>query len=257
MPGPPYNKACMTLPDLDFEKDALFLDLDGTLIDIAPHPDDVVAPPDLIRSLGALERRLGGALSVISGRPIAAIDALLAPLRLPASGVHGAEIRFDGGQANIARAAPPIPNGVRWLLAPLAEVPGVLIEDKTIAIAVHFRQAPAAAERVREVVEAAVSAHRADQLTIVPGKCVLEIKHARFSKGTAVEEFMARPPWAGRRPVFIGDDVTDEAAFAVLPKWNGVGIAVGQPRPGAVAGFATASEVRNWLAGLAREECTT
>src|SRR5690606_14636439 len=151
----------------------------------------------------------------------------------------------------------PIPNGVRWLLAPLAALPGVIVEDKTIAIAVHFRQAPAAADRVREVVEAAVSAHRGDELTIVPGKCVLEIKHAKFSKGTALAEFMARAPWAGRRPVFIGDDVTDEAAFAVLPKWKGVGIAVGQPRPGAVVGFATASEVREWLAGLAREECTT
>lgn len=247
----------MILPELDLSNDALFLDLDGTLIDIAPSPDDVVAPQQLVSSLGALERRLDGALAVVSGRPIATIDALLAPLRLPAAGVHGAEVRFESGQANVSRAAPPIPNGVRWLLAPLAGLPGVVIEDKTIAIAVHFRQAPAAAEHVRKVVDAAVSAHSADQLTVVPGKCVFEIKHTRFSKGTAVAELMARPPWAGRRPVFIGDDVTDEAAFAVLPKWSGVGIAVGQARPGAVVGFASAAEVREWLADLAQEECTT
>ena len=247
----------MTLPELDFEKDALFLDLDGTLVDIAPSPDEVVAPQQLVTSLGALERRLNGALAVVSGRPIAAIDALLAPLRLPAAGVHGAEIRFEAGQKNISRAAPPIPDGVRWLLAPLADIPGVVIEDKSVAIAVHFRQKPAAAARVREVVEAAVSAHGADQLTIIPGKCVFEIKHARFSKGTAVAEFMARAPWAGRRPVFVGDDVTDEAAFAVLPKWCGLGIAVGEDRPGAVVGFATAAEVRSWLASLAQEECRT
>lgn len=246
----------MTLPKLDFDKDALFLDLDGTLIDIAPSPEEVVAPQQLVSSLGVLARRLDGALAVVSGRPIATIDALLAPLRLPAAGVHGAEVRLEAGQANVSRPAPPIPNDVRWLLAPLAEIPGVLVEDKTIAIAVHFRQAPSAADRVREIVEAAVSAHGGD-LAIVPGKCVFEIKHAQFSKGTAVAEFMARAPWAGRRPLFVGDDVTDEAAFAVLPRWNGVGIAVGIARPGAIVGFATAAEVRGWLAGLAREECTT
>lgn len=246
----------MSLLEINLQNDALFLDLDGTMIDIAPRPDDVVAPKQLVRTLGALQRQLSGALAVISGRPIAAIDALLAPVQLPAAGVHGAEIRF-GDQLGVHRAAPPIPSGVRWLLAPLASVPGVVIEDKTVAIAVHFRQAPEAAERVAESVGAAVAAHKADQLTIVPGKCVYEIKHSRFSKGTAVAEFMARQPWEGRRPVFVGDDVTDEAAFAVLPKWNGKGLAVGQDRPGAVARFRTAAEVRDWLAGLVRQECTT
>ena len=247
----------MTLPELDFANDALFLDLDGTLIDIAPSPDDVFAPQQLVNSLEILARRLDNAIAVVSGRPIATIDALIAPLRLPAAGVHGAEVRFETGQANISRPAPPIPNGVRWLLAPLAEIPGVLVEDETIAIAVHFRQAPSAADRVQEIVEAAVAAHDGAQLGVVPGKCVFEIKHAQFSKGTAVAEFMARKPWAGRRPIFVGDDVTDEAAFAVLPRWNGIGIAVGRPMPGATVGFATAAEVRGWLAGLAREECTT
>ncbi len=247
----------MTLPELDFQNDALFLDLDGTMIDIAPRPEDVFAPQQLISSLGALSRQLDGALAVVSGRPIAAIDALLAPLRLPAAGVHGAEVRFEAGQQRVERTAPPIPNGVRWLLAPLANVRGVVIEDKTIAIAVHFRQALESADQVRQTVYAAVAAHDADQLTVIPGKCVFEIKHARFSKGTVLEEFMARPPFAGRRPVFIGDDVTDEAAFAVLPKYNGMGLAVGQDRPGAVARFATAGEVRKWLASLVRQECTT
>jgi len=247
----------MTFPVIDPEKDALFLDLDGTMIDIAPHPDDVVAPRRLIECLARLNEQLSGAVAIISGRPIAAIDALLAPLLLPAAGVHGAEIRFEQGQKSVHRVAPAIPSGVRWLLAPLANVPGVVIEDKTVAIAVHFRQAPAAAERVREIVELAVGAHETDELTIVPGKCVYEIKHARFSKGTAVAEFMERPPWTGRRPVFVGDDVTDEAAFAVLPKWHGKGLAVGEDRPGARARFKSAAEVRHWLASLVGQECTT
>jgi len=245
----------MTEFEFDSEKDALFLDLDGTMIDIAPRPEDVVAPNQLIRTLAALNRQLGGALAVVSGRPIAAIDALLAPVRLPAAGVHGAEIRFDANVAGVHRAAPPIPNGVRWLLAPLSAIPGVVIEDKSVAIAIHFRQARQAASQVSDVAAAAVSAHKSDQLTIVPGKCVYEIKSARFSKGTALVEFMARKPWGRRRPVFIGDDVTDEAAFAELPKWGGVGLAVGQERPGASVYFSTAAEVRGWLAGLVRQEC--
>ncbi|MGB3719007.1 MAG: trehalose-phosphatase [Hyphomicrobiaceae bacterium] len=247
----------MSFPEINPETDALFLDLDGTMIDIAPHPDDVVAPRQLICSLARLSDEFSGAIAIISGRPIAALDALLEPLLLPAAGVHGAEIRFEQGQRAVERAAPSIPNGVRWLLAPLSEIPGVVIEDKTTAIAVHFRQAPEAEERVREVVEKAVKAHEADELAIVPGKYVYEIKHARFSKGTAVAEFMSRPPWAGRRPVFIGDDVTDEAAFAVLPRWNGEGLAVGQDRPGARARFANAAEVRQWLASLVGQECTS
>ena len=227
------------------------------MIDIAPRPDDVSAPAELIRALAALNRQLSGALAVVSGRSIAAIDALLAPVRLAAAGVHGAEIRFDPNAPSVDRQAKPIPNGVRWLLAPLAAIPGVVIEDKTVAIAVHFRQAPAAAERLGQAVRAAVAAHKSEQLTIIPGKCVYEIKYAQFSKGTALAEFMARPPWAGRRPVFIGDDVTDEAAFAELPTWGGTGLAVGQDRPGAIACFATAAEVRDWLTRLVGQECTT
>ncbi len=255
--GGSCTKLSMTVFILDSDKDALFLDLDGTMIDIAPRPEEVFVPKPLICALSVLNRQLGGALAVVSGRSIAAIDALLAPVRLAAAGVHGAEIRFDPNAASVDRAAPSIPNGVRWLLAPLAAIPGVVIEDKTVAIAVHFRQAPAAAERIGQAVRAAVAAHKTDQLTIIAGKCVYEIKHARFSKGTALAEFMGRPPWSRRRPVFIGDDVTDEAAFAELPRWDGIGLAVGQDRPGATAHFATAAEVRDWLTSLVREECTT
>src|SRR5690606_11703790 len=110
----------------------------------------------LIRSLAALSKQLDGALAVVSGRPIATIDALLAPVLLPAAGVHGAEIRFERGTTGVHRAAPPIPSGVRWLLAPLADIPGGVIEDKSVAIAVHFRQAPQAEGRVSDVVSAAV-----------------------------------------------------------------------------------------------------
>jgi trehalose 6-phosphate phosphatase len=237
--------------------DALFLDLDGTMVDIAPRPDEVRAPRCLIHSLEMLFERLGGALAVISGRPIAAIDAVLAPLRLPAAGIHGAEIRFDAREERPQCMAPPITAAVRWMLAPLASIPGVLVEDKTVAIAVHYRQNPEAVERVREVVMAAAGAGRAEGVTVISGKCAFEIKPAGISKGTAIAEFMSRPPWTGHRPVFVGDDVTDEAAFAELPRWGGLGLAVGESRPGAIVRFATAADVRAWLASLVEQECTT
>lgn len=247
----------MTVIAFSRKSDALFLDLDGTMIDIAPRPDAVDAPTGLISTLQALHQQLGGALAVVSGRSIDAIDAVLRPLRLPASGVHGAEVRFAGHGPIERHSLPPVPDAVRWLLAPLSALPGVIIEDKSVAIAIHFRQAPAAAERVREVVTTAVGSLGHGRLATVPGKCVLEIKPAGFSKGTAIATFMARPPWRGRRPVFVGDDVTDEAAFAEVSRRGGLGLAVGEDRPGAVARFATASEVRDWLAGLLRQECTT
>lgn len=247
----------MTPIALDFSTDALFLDLDGTLIDIAPRPDEVHAPKDLINTLDALHRRLGGALAVISGRPIATIDAVLSPLRLPASGVHGAEIRREFQGSITLHPTRIISTAVRWLLAPLASIPGVLVEDKGVAIAVHYRQAPEAEEEIRDVVTMAVRADRDEGLTLVPGKCVYEIKYAGYSKGTALVEFMSHSPWAGRRPVFVGDDVTDEHAFAELPRWDGLGLAVGQERAGAIKAFYTATEVRNWLSGLVQQEFTT
>jgi trehalose 6-phosphate phosphatase len=247
----------MTVITFDLAKDALFLDLDGTLIDIAPRPDDVHAPKELIAVLGMLYQRLGGALAVVSGRPIATIDALLAPLRLPASGVHGSEIRRDASDSITLHPARIISPAVRWLLAPLYSIPGVLIEDKGIAIAVHYRQALDAAELIRETVVNAVRADEDKNLTLIPGKCVYEIKQAGYSKGTALAEFMAVSPWNGRRPVFVGDDITDEQAFAVLPRWDGLGLAVGEERIGAVKVFLSAAEVRNWLSRLVHQEYTT
>lgn len=247
----------MTVITFDLAKDALFLDLDGTLIDIAPRPDDVYASKELIAGLGVLYERLGGALAVVSGRSISAIDALLAPLKLPASGVHGAEVRRDANGSIALHPARIISSAVRWLLAPLSSIPGVLIEDKGVAIAVHYRQAPDAAELIRETVLKAMQADEDNDLTLIPGKCVFEIKQAGYSKGTALIEFMAVSPWNGRRPVFVGDDVTDEQAFAVLPRWNGLGLAVGQERAGALKAFNSAAEVRRWISGLVQQEYTT
>ncbi len=247
----------MNVINFDCAQDALFLDLDGTLIDIALRPDDVRAPKELIATIGTLYRRLGGALAVVSGRPIRAIDTLLAPLVLPAAGVHGAEIRLQASDSITLHPTPIISPAVRWLLAPLNDIPGVLIEDKGVAIAVHYRQAPDAVERVRDVVMKALNAGSDEGLTLIPGKCVYEIKHGGYTKGTAVAEFMELPPWKGRRPVFIGDDVTDEQAFAILPRWDGLGLAVGQERIGAIMAFPSAADVRTWLAGLVQQEYTT
>ena len=247
----------MTVIDFDFAKDALFLDLDGTLIDIAPRPEQVQAPPSLIASLGAILTQRDGALAVISGRSISSVDAVLHPLRLPAAGIHGAEISFDRRAGVTHRGALVLPDAVRWLLAPLTSVHGVLVEDKGPAIAIHYRQAPQAQDYVYEVVTAAVRANTESALSIIPGKFVYEIKPRSFSKGTALAEFMQQPPWAGRRPIFIGDDVTDEAAFAELPRWNGLGLSVGGERPGAIARFINAADVRGWLSELVQQEFTS
>ena len=236
----------------------LFLDVDGTLIDIAATPDAVEVPASLLAALERADQALGGALALVSGRSIDDLDRLFAPLRLKASGVHGAEFRFGAGEETRWTKAEPIPGDVwRDLRALLAAFPRCLVENKGFSFAVHYRAAPETGARLREALELFL-AQRVDLgLSILPGHFVYELKRPAIHKGAAIADFMARAPFAGRRPVFIGDDVTDTPGFAAVRERGGFAYSVGQPLPGVLATFADPAEVRRWLANIDRSGITT
>jgi trehalose 6-phosphate phosphatase len=205
------------------QRSALFLDFDGTLADLAPEPQAVRVAPELVPTLRQMHQRLSGALAVVSGRPIVEIDRFLAPLRLPVAGVHGAERRHAN---QVEAIAAPALAEIEAVAAALVERhPGVRMERKAAALALHYRQAPAAQQACLAAMRRAVG-DRTD-LSVLVGKCVVEVKPARVDKGRAVEAFLARPPFAGRTPVFVGDDVTDEAGFAAAVRAGGHAVKVG------------------------------
>jgi trehalose 6-phosphate phosphatase len=179
---------------------------------------------------------------------------IFAPLQLPAVGGHGAELRISpGGRADRARAKPMSDDVKRRFATVAAASPGILVEDKDYSIALHYRLAPEMEEYVHKAV-AALSEELPDSFELLPGKAVIEIKAAGFDKGTAVRSLMRRRPFAGRRPVFVGDDTTDEAAFAVLPEFDGVGISVGRRIPGVAMCFDAPPDVRMWLEQISQVE---
>ncbi|HEY1630043.1 MAG TPA: trehalose-phosphatase [Rhizomicrobium sp.] len=245
----------MTRIDLDFARDALFSDIDGTLIDIAPTPEQVVVPRSLLQSLEALSPRLGGALAFCTGRTLAAADRLLAPLKLAAVGSHGAEIR-TAPDAPVTDVAPPLPDKVRETFADVAaKLPGVRVEDKHFTLAFHYRLA-----MQHEAALFAILAQRMPglglQLVELRGKAIVELKSPAFNKGTGLRALMDRAPFKGRRPIYMGDDTTDEDVFMVLKDYGGLGISVGAPMKGAAKEFASPSAVRDWIARLATGEAT-
>jgi len=232
---------------------ALFLDIDGTLLDFAARPDAVAVDSALPSLLRRLRERLGGALALVSGRPLEQIDALFG-LRGPAAGLHGAELRHASGRierqigdrARIAR----LMREARRLTATL---PGVFVEDKRDAFALHFRNAPDFAEAVQYVaIELARDA--GNDYELLPGHAVFEIKPRGANKGRALDALMRDAPFAGRVPWMIGDDVTDEHAFAAAIAHGGAAIRVGAPRQ-THARFALEAprDVYDWLATLAAQ----
>lgn len=228
---------------------ALFLDLDGTLIDIAAAPDAVRIPADLGPLLGLVSRHLDGAVAIVTGRLLSDLDTLLSPLRLPAAGLHGMEWRMRGdGEISIAQAETVA--AIRGVVRDIALAqPGVMLEDKGKALALHFRNAPEQQAWLTEQIEALLASHPG--LKAMPGKMVLEIKPADVSKYTAVRQFMRQPPFQDRVPVFIGDDVTDRDGFRAALEAGGLAIAVAE-RPDDKASMTLAAPlaVRDWLARL-------
>jgi trehalose 6-phosphate phosphatase len=233
---------------------ALLLDIDGTLLELAATPSEVVMPPDLPGTLSALHDRTEGALALVSGRSLADIDRIFAPMLLPVVAGHGAEMRLSVDSEAVAVHAPPMDKDLKRRFQAIAQLgPGILLEDKGYSLALHYRLAPQFERAIYE----AVSAIRADLPTapieILPGKLVCEIKHSGFTKATGVTELMKHEPFAGRRPIFIGDDVTDETVFAIMPDMNGLCFSVGRDAHGVDGKFTAPAQVRAWLAHLLDE----
>ena len=203
---------------------ALFLDFDGTLVDLAPEPDAVVVPEGLIDALARVRARLHGALAIVSGRAVVAIDQFLHPLDLPAAGVHGSERRDVAGRMTLL-PTPRLDVVERAATALVNQFPGLALEAKRGALALHYRQAPELEMLCRSTMQTAVDA--SPGLTLLAGKMVFEAKSVGASKGLAIADFLREAPFAGRRPLFFGDDSTDEAGFAAVQQHGGVGVKVG------------------------------
>lgn len=230
---------------------ALFLDVDGTLIDIAASPDSVVIPDTLVGDLRIASVNAGGALALVSGRTIETLDRLLHPETFPTAGLHGGEFREPGGAA-IQLPSPPALATNRPLIVHLAErFSGVHVEDKGRAIAVHYRAAPSAGDEVERAVEE-MAARSAGTLATQKGKMVIELKPIDAGKGGAITRFMSMPPFAGRSPIAIGDDITDEEMFKVVNAMGGLSVRVGAPdRPSEADQYIENPQaVRNWLASI-------
>lgn len=230
------------------ESHAIFLDIDGTLLDIAPSPQAVVVPAGLVQSLTRLRETLGGALAFVSGRALGEIDRLFAPLHTAAAAEHGAVVRLPNGA--IEEAPVKVPPAWRTVLSQLADrYPGVLIEEKAHSIVTHYRLAPEAEPVVRRTVSAIAAG--VPGFDVLPARMAYEICGRDVSKGAAVRRLMTIPPFAGRKPIYIGDDVTDEPAIAAAQEAGGLGLHVardfnGQP-----------SRVRSWVKSLVEPDLAT
>ena len=248
-----FDHADVKLPRLS--ECALLLDVDGTLLDMAPTPREVWVPPDLATSMTRLLQRTNGALALVSGRSVNDLDLIFAPMQFPAVGGHGAEMRLTNDNDSVAAGAPPMGKELKRRLAAIAKLsPGILLEDKGYSLALHYRLAPHA----EKAIYAAVSLIRADlpnaPIEVLPGKCVCEIKHSGFTKASGVRELMTREPFKGRRPFFIGDDVTDETVFAIMPDMDGLAFSVGRRAKGVAGHFDAPSDVREFLTHLLDDE---
>jgi trehalose 6-phosphate phosphatase len=241
------------LDSIDPTEFAILLDIDGTLLDIAATPHDVRVPPALRKTLATLKERTNGAIALVSGRSLSDIDLIFAPLKLSAVGGHGAEIRIGAnGKANGVQSR-FLDRKTRSRLIEVAEVDeGVIMEDKGYSVALHYRLAPDKKRAIEDAVAAICGELPAGTVEVLPGKAVIEIKKSGFNKGTALRALMTQQPFAGRKPIFIGDDVTDEAAFAIVPEFDGLAISVGRMVPGVAQRFETPGDVRRWLERIAK-----
>lgn len=229
---------------------AFFLDVDGTLLEIAATPEAVRAEAELLGTLDALRRASGGALALLSGRRIADLDRIFWPLTLPAAGVHGLERRRADGSSETISAAPM--DELREPLAAFASRnSGLRLEDKGLALALHYRGAPQLEDAVRAFARS-LAERSSGAFRLLEGKMVVEFHARRSDKGRAIEAFMAEPPFCGRRPVFAGDDVTDEDGFHAVTRLGGVALHVGEERASAAQWrLPSVVALRAWLQAAA------
>jgi trehalose 6-phosphate phosphatase len=241
------------VPDIAAEW-ALFLDVDGTLLEIAPTPDATTVPAGLKELLGSLRGRARGALALISGRSLAQIDELFAPLCLPAAGLHGLERRTAAGVRQDAHTMHEFPLTARRYLAQMVgRYPRLLLEDKGATLALHYRMAPDLQQVAQETMETALK-RAGPGYALLAGKMVVELKPASISKSHAIAAFMSEPPFHGRTPIFVGDDHTDEAGFEYVNRVGGLSIQIGaKPPRGAKCHLPDVPALHAWLGSLLYE----
>jgi trehalose 6-phosphate phosphatase len=240
----------MTLPDLRHpDQFALFLDFDGTLVAIADRPDDVRIDPETRDALADLNRLLAGALAIVTGRDIEVIDHFLAPLRLSIAGVHGLMRRDARGRTYTSPFDASLPAAIERAVSPLLQkYPGLLVERKYGAVALHYRDHPELEQVSLDALESAVGDLR--ETEIKRGKMVVEVKAIGGNKGAAVADFLKEEPFAGRRAVFAGDDATDEDAFVLVNARDGISIKVGPGATSAAYRSSGTAEFLDWLRRL-------
>jgi trehalose 6-phosphate phosphatase len=240
----------MTLPDLrNPDQLALFLDFDGTLVAIAKRPDDVRLDPETRDAIADLNDVLGGALAIVTGREIEVIDRFLAPLRLSIAGVHGLMRRDARGKTYTSPFDAGLPAAIERAVSPLLQkYPGLLVERKFGAVALHYRDHPELEQVSLDALENAVCNLR--ETEIKRGKMVVEVKAIGGNKGAAVADFLEEEPFAGRRAVFAGDDVTDEDAFVLVNARDGISIKVGPGATNATYRSPGTAEFLDWLRRL-------
>lgn len=228
--------------------DALFLDFDGTLVELAERPSLVQVPQDLPALLASVSAVVGEALAIVSGRRLASIDALLAPMRFSGAGLHGVELRTDPREA-----APPLDpaldGAAQWLAARIEGDTVLWLEDKGAALALHYRGAPERAADAERLLSEAVDGLDVD---VIAGKYIFEARPRGVHKGGALRALMQRPPFAGRRPVYVGDDATDEDGIRAAQQLGGLGIKVGEGASDAAGRLDDPAAVRAWLAAIAQ-----
>jgi trehalose 6-phosphate phosphatase len=244
------NAPSSLIPDV--RECAILLDVDGTILDMAPEPWAVEVPASLRDTLARLITLTDGAVALVSGRSLDDLHQLFSPLRLPAVGGHGAEILLPANDKVHQRRSAPLDEKLRRKLATAADIgSGILVEDKGYSVAVHYRLAPDLERVVYETVSTICAGAHSASIEILPGKYVLEVKPTGFSKGKGVRDLMSYRPFAGRYPIFIGDDITDESVFAIIPEYGGRSYSVGRYVAGNVGYFEAPSTVRHWLARIA------
>jgi trehalose 6-phosphate phosphatase len=238
------RSARIPVPGADW---AYFFDIDGTLVDIAESPAGAIVDRSLANLIKGLHRSAGGALSLISGRTIADIDRLFPGVCLPLAGQHGVDRRDGSGRIVRETAAPAQLDLLRERIAQaVAPHSGLLLEDKGLSLALHYRRVPRLGSFVHRLLRS-LQAEMGVEYCLQPGKRVVEVKPCGSNKGAAIEEFMGEPPFKGRVPVFIGDDVTDEQGFATVNRLGGHSVKVGPGRTVARWRLPNVAAVRQWL----------
>lgn len=232
-------------------KDALFLDIDGTLLDIAPTAKDVKVLPILVKNLARLNEKLDGALALISGRMIQDVDLLFDPLRLRCAGAHGAELRAS--PFGPVESSQFLPDFLRdEIRAAFKGMQGITVEDKMYNVAVHYRKSPQNADKIESTLKRIIQNYDKN-VVLIHGRKVFEVSLTSYNKGQAIERLLKNAPFKNRRPVFLGDDTTDISAIGACMKYGGIAARVGQGKPNQKNAFDSPAMVRSWIEKIAGE----